>query len=209
MDGPIRFFQGKVDGHTLTVNAHLRTMMNEELVADNMRSYLKFKDKMPKDRLKELESAIHKEEKLAFFEKFYIKYKDSEIVLNVWDHKFKIESYSGKFASEPADGNVYTNKYSNIYSNYQCSALRFKIGATASIVVAVYPGKLIKNAIFIEAPSMEDGNGVLINVLDAQNMSLSSLTSVKPVVKRDFKLREQVEWFLDHDGYRTTTVKYA
>ncbi|NBT47982.1 MAG: hypothetical protein EBT07_09230, partial [Actinobacteria bacterium] len=80
---------------------------------------------------------------------------------------------------------------------------------TASIVVAVYPGKLIKNAIFIEAPRMEDGNGVLINVLDAQNMTLSSLTSVKPVVKRDFKLREQVEWFLDHDGYRTTTVKYA
>ena len=209
LDGPIRFFQGIVDGHTLTVNTQLRTMLNEELAADNIRSYLKFKDKMPKDKLKELEYALHKKEKLTFFEKFYIQYKDSEIVLNVWDHKFKIESYKGRFPSEPADGNAYTTKYSNIYKDYESSALRFKIGTSASIVAVVYPGKLVKNGIFIEAPQMEEGNGVLVNVLNASNMSIPSLDSQVAVAKRDFKLKEQNEWFLDHDGYRTRTVRYA
>jgi len=209
LDGPIRFFQGIVDGHILTVNTQLRTMMNEELAADNIRSYLKFKDKMPKDKLKELEYALHKKEKLTFFEKFYIQYKDSEIVLNVWDHKFKIESYKGRLPSEPADGNAYTTKYSNIYKDYESSALRFKIGTSASIVAVVYPGKLVKNGIFIEAPQMEEGNGVLVNVLNASNMSIPSLDSQVAVAKRDFKLKEQNEWFLDHDGYRTRTVRYA
>jgi hypothetical protein len=208
-DVPIRFYQGLVDGKLLTVNAQLRTTPNEALFAENMRSYLKHKDTMPKDKLKYLERALRSTEKLCFFEKFYIQYGDTEILLNVWDHKFKFESYKGKVASSVVDGNRLTNTYSDIYKNYINQTLKFAIGDSGAVYVSVYPGTMLKNGIFIEAPGLAKGNGVLVNVLNSTQMTLSSLTSLNPVVKKDAVLKEKEEWFLDHDGYRTRTLRCA
>jgi hypothetical protein len=208
-DMPIRFYQGMVDGKLLTVNAQLRTTDNADLFAENMRSYLAHKNSMPKKKLKELEYALYSTEKLCFFEKFYIQYGDSEITLNVWDHKFKFESYKGKVASSVVDGNQLTNTYSDIYKNYINQTLKFAIGDSGAVYVSVYPGTMLKNGIFIEAPELSKGNGVLVNVLNASQMTLPSLKSLDPVVKKDSRLKEKEEWFLDHDGYRTRNVRCA
>jgi hypothetical protein len=210
MDGTIRFYQGEVDGKTLTINAQLRTMENSEMVAENIRSFNDLKGKIPAYKLREIERSIFITENLAFFEKFYINYAGTELVVDVWDSKFKIEAYKGeKLASSFVDGNKLTGKYTGIYKDYKSSTLKLKIGSCASLYLSVYPAKLLKNGIYIEAPEMEKGNGVLVNTLSTKDMTLSSFTDLSPVARKNTRPRVKEEWFLDKDGYRTKKINLA
>ena len=212
MDGPIRFYQGDVEGKTLTVNAQLRTLENAEMYAENLRSFNDLKGKMPAAKLAEISKSVFAVEKLAFFEKFYIHYDDTELVIDVWDQKFKIESYTGnRFPSTVVDGGALTKKYTEIYSDYRCQTIELAIGPSknAKVCISVYPAKLLRNGIFIEAGDMATGNGALVHTLSQKDMTLPSLTAAAPVSRKDTRPVVKNEWFLDKDGYRTKKIFLA
>lgn len=210
MDGAIRFYQGKVEGKTLTINTQLRTMENTDMIAENLRSFADLRAKMPAYKLREIEKSIFAGETLAFFEKFYIKYGETELVVNVWDHKFVIESYSGpRLPSSFTDGNVLTQKYTGIYKDYKSQTLKLNIGAVAALYLSVYPAKLLKSGIYIENVDMAAGNGVIVNTLSQTDMTLPSLTDLSAAPQRNTRPREKEEWFLDKDGYRTKKILRA
>ena len=209
MDGPVRFYQGAVDGKTLTINASLRTFENTDMIAENIRSYNDLKGKVPAYKLNEVAKSIFKAETLAFFEKFHINYDGTEMTVDVWDHKFKIESYTGKrFPSTLVDGKALTQKYTGIYQEYKSQTLKLQIGS-AALFLSVYPAKLLKNGIFFEATDMESGNGVIVNTLSQKDMTLKSLTDLTPAPNKNTRPQEKTEWFLDKDGYRTKKIMRA
>lgn len=210
MDGVVRFYQGPVSGKVLTINAQLRTMENDDLAAENLRSYNDLKSKMPAYKLKEIEKSIFSTVKLAFFEKFYINYDGVELTIDVWDHKFKIDSYTGgRIPSSIVNGSELTGKYTGVYKDYKSQTLKFNVGNSASLYISVYPAKLMKNGIFFEGPSMDSGNGVIVNTLSQKDMTLACLTDLTPVPKRNTRPKEKEEWFLDKDGYRTKKILRA
>jgi hypothetical protein len=49
-------------------------------------------------------------------------------------------------------------------------------------------------------------NGVLCNVLGAEDMRLAALEDTTPVARVDRALRTTTETFVDHDGYRVRKV---
>jgi hypothetical protein len=209
MDGPIRFYQGAVDGKTLTINASLRTFENTDMIAENIRSYNDLKGKVPAYKLNEVAKSIFKAETLAFFEKFHINYDGTEMTVDVWDHKFKIDSYTGaRFPSTLVDGKALTQKYTGIYQEYKSQTLKLQIGS-ARLFLSVYPAKLLKNGIFFEANDLESGNGVIVNTLSQADMTLKSLTDLTPAPKKNTRPHEKTEWFLDKDGYRTKKILKA
>jgi len=201
MSAPIRFYQGIVDGQMLTINAQLRTIPNSEFLADNFKSYFEYKNKVPASKLKEIEYAIYAKEDMCFYEKFYISYKDSSILVNVWDHKFKIESYIGRISSEISSRADLISKCTGAYDKYDGTTLKFTLGS-ARLFLSVYANKLIRNSIYLEAPAVSAGNGVVVNTLSVKDMVLKSLDSLVAVRKVDSPMKEKEEWFLDHEGYR-------
>jgi hypothetical protein len=201
MNAPIRFYQGLVDGKLLTINAQLRTTPNSDMIADNIRSYFEFKHKVPAHKLKELEYAVYANENLCFYEKFYVSYNDSELVVNVWDHKFKIEKYKGKISSETSTRTDLISLCTGAYDKYDSNTLKFALGS-ANLYITVYPNKLVRNSVYLEAPGIRGGNGVVVNTLSVKHMTLESLDSHVAVVKKDSAMKEKEEWFLDHVDYR-------
>ena len=201
MNAPIRFYQGIVNGKLLTINAQLRTTPNSDMIADNIRSYFDFKHKVPAHKLKELEYAVYANEDLCFYEKFYVSYNGSELVINVWDHKFKIEKYKGKIASETSTRTDLISLCTGAYDKYDSNTLKFTLGS-ANLYITVYPNKLVRNSIYLEATGISSGNGVIVNTLSVKHMTLESLDSHVAVVKKDSAMKEKEEWFLDHVDYR-------
>lgn len=207
LDAPIRVFQGEVEGKTLTVNAQLRTIPNTELMASNFRSYFDLKSKVPTAKLKVLEKSVLNTETLCFFEKFYISHGGVELVLNVWDQKFKVESYlGGRFPSTVIDGEHLMGRCSNIYKDYKSQTVKLQIGRSASVLVSVYDAPMVRNGIFLEGIPLARGNGAMVNVLSSKDMTLGALDSATPVVKRDAPLYVKREAFIDKDGYREKKI---
>lgn len=207
VDAPIRVFQGEVEGKTLTINAQLRTIPNDALMVSNFRSYFDLKSKVPAAKLKVLEKSVFNTSALCFFEKFYISYNGAALTLNVWDQKFKVESYEGgELPVSAVDGKHLTGKTSDIYKDYACKTLKFKIGSDAAVFVSVYDSPMLRNGIFLEGINMTQGNGAIVNVLSSKDMTLVTLDSAVPVAKRDARMYVKHEAFTDKDGYREKKI---
>ena len=202
LNAPIRFYQGTVDGKLLTINAQLRTTPNADMTAENLRSYFEYKHKVPAHKRKELEYAVYAKEDLCFYEKFYISYNDSELVVNVWEPKFKFESYKGKVVSETSTRGDLIARCTGAYDNYETNTLKFTFGS-ANLYISVYPNRLVRSSIYLETPAMSKGNGVIVNTLSVRHMTLGALNSQESVPKKDSAMKEKEEWFLDHVDYRT------
>jgi hypothetical protein len=191
-----------VDGKLLTINAQLRTTPNADMTAENLRSYFEYKHKVPAHKRKELEYAVYAKEDLCFYEKFYISYNDSELVVNVWEPKFKFESYKGKVVSETSTRGDLIARCTGAYDHYATNTLKFTFGS-ANLYISVYPNRLVRSSIYLEAPAMSKGNGVIVNTLSVRHMTLGALNSQESVPKKDSAMKEKEEWFLDHVDYRT------
>lgn len=202
LNASIRFYQGVVDGKLLTINAQLRTTPNADMTADNLRSYFEYKHKVPAHKRKELEYAVYAKEDLCFYEKFYISYNDSELVVNVWEPKFKFESYKGKVVSETSTRTDLIARCTGAYDNYETNTLKFTFGS-ANLYISVYPNRLVRSSVYLEAPNIRSGNGVVVNTLSVKHMTLGALNSRDAVPKKDSVMKEKEEWFLDHAEYRT------
>lgn len=202
LNAPIRFYQGTVDGKLLTINAQLRTTPNADMTAENLRSYFEYKHKVPAHKRKELEYAVYAKEDLCFYEKFYISYNDSELVVNVWEPKFKFESYKGKVVSETSTRGDLIARCTGAYDNYETNTLKFTFGS-ANLYISVYPNRLVRSSVYLEAPNIRSGNGVVVNTLSVKHMKLGALNSREAVPKKDSAMKEKEEWFLDHAEYRT------
>lgn len=208
MDGAIRFYQGTVDGKTLTINATLKTQGSQDLLAHNLRSVVEFSKTMgPKKTEAYMRNLCEKNETLCFFENFYIQHGEKALAVNVWDSKLKVFHYTGGFKTAAIDNGDKALSASGIYSKYTGSTLRIELNDTASISVSVYNSPMIRSGIFIEVPAMTEGNGVLVNVLSKADMTLRALDDTAAVAKRDTKdVVMKRELFADHDGTRVRNV---
>jgi chitodextrinase len=207
VDAPIRFYQGEVDGEMLTVNAQLRTIPSSELLAYNMRSLITLSKSMSAKQIEKHASNFSKEEKLCFFEAFYVKHGDNELQVNVWDGKLKVQKYTGKFATALIDNGEGALKASGMYSNYKGATLAVNAGS-ANIYLSAYLSPIVRSGIVVDAPNMGAGNGAIVNVLASKDLVLSSLNDTTTEVARtDAKGGRVVkELFSDHAGTRTRNI---
>jgi hypothetical protein len=206
IDAPIRFYQGEVDGETLTVNAQLRTINSSELLAYNLKSLIGMKGKLTHKQMAAYSKSLSKDEKLCFFESFYIKHGEKELAVNVWDGKIKVQKYVGKFDAKLLEGGETALAASGVYSNYKGATLSVRAGS-ATINMSAYLSPIVRSGITVDAPAMAAGNGVIVNVLAAKDMTLSGLEDTKAVARADAKdLRVHKEMFSDHMGTRVRNV---
>lgn len=167
IDAPIRFYQGEVDGKTLTVNATLSTISSTELLAYNLRSMINLSKTLSAKHSRKYAADLSKEETLCFFESFFVKHGDNELQVNVWDGKIKVQKYVGKFGTALiADGESALGG-SGVYSKYKGVSLVVKAGS-ASIQLSAYQSPMVRSGISVDAPNMADGNGVIVNILSFQ-----------------------------------------
>jgi hypothetical protein len=207
IDASIRFYQGVVDNKVLTVNTSLKTISSKEMVVENLHSFLELKKSLSPSQAKEMmKSIFEKQETLSFFEKVYIHYDNNELQLNVWNQKFEVESYKGSFKTSSHTDLSMTNKCTNLYGKYKNQTLKVDVGS-ASVFISVYDAPMVRSGIFVEAPNMELGNGVLVNTLSPSGMKISSLSDLTPVETNDSGIRKVTkEYFVDADGYRVREI---
>jgi hypothetical protein len=208
MDAPIRFYQGVVDNKVLTVNATLKTISSKDLVAENIVSFLQLKDSLNPSQTKQtIKEIFEKQEILSFFEKVYIHYDNNELQLNVWNQKLEVESYKGCFKTSAHEDLSITSKCTNVYGSYKNQTLKIDVGSSASVLVSVYDAPMVRSGIFVEAPNMELGNGVIVNTLSPSAMTLSGVQEKRPVETNDSGIRKVTkEYFVDAAGYRTREI---
>jgi hypothetical protein len=208
MNAPIRFYQGMVGGDLLTVNATLRTIDSMELLGENVTGFNALRSRIPRRAQNALSAAlVSKSEELCFFERVYVKYRDSSLTMNLWNGRFQLEESHGKFNIRVRGVEGLLEKHNQYQRGYEGQALEISLGP-AKLVLAVYPTSIIRNGICLYGASqiLENGNGVMINVLGDKDMKLSSLDSLVAVPKVDRPLKSVIETFVDHDGYRKARV---
>jgi hypothetical protein len=207
IDAPIRFYQGNVDGVTLTVNAQLRTIPSSDLLAYNMRSLITLSKSLTSKQIQRYEKDFSKNETLCFFDSFYIRYGDNELQINVWDGKIKVQKYVGKFAAKLIDNGETALKASGIYSKYKGTTLAVSVGP-ATIYMSTYESPIVRSGIVVDAPHMAAGNGAIVNVLASKDLVLASLDESKTDVAREDAKKTRVvkEIFSDHAGTRIRNI---
>ena len=208
MNAPIRFYQGMVGGDLLTVNATLRTIDSTELLGENVTGFNALRSRIPRRAQNALSAALlSKSEELCFFERVYVKYRDSSLTMNLWNGRFQLEESCGKFDIRVRDVEGLLEKHNQYQRGYEGQALEISLGP-AKLVLAVYPTSMIRNGICLYGARqiLDNGNGVMMNVLGDKDMKLPSLNSLVAVPKVDRPLKSVVETFVDHDGYRKARV---
>jgi hypothetical protein len=205
IEAPIRYYQGTVDGKQLTVNVTLRNMESSEMVGTNLKNYVALKDHIPKNLRNTVLTKLFTPETLNFFEKVYISYGASHVLLDVWDQKFKVLSVRGDEIKSSAGDSSVMDTYTREYKTYKNSTLTLKCGS-AKVHVVVYDAAIVRSGIVIQAPRMEAGNGVIVNTLSASDMTLSSLQSLDAVPRRDARVESHRETFIDARGLRVRKI---
>jgi hypothetical protein len=208
MNAPIRFYQGMVGGDLLTVNASLRTIDSTEMIGENVTSFNALRNRIPRRAQNALSAALlSKSEELCFFERVYVKYRDSSLTMNLWNGRFQLEESCGKFDIRVRGVEGLLEKHNQYQRGYEGQALEISLGP-AKLVLAVYPTSMIRNGICLYGArqTLDNGNGVMMNVLGDKDMKLPSLDSLVAVPKVDRPLKSVIETFVDHDGYRKARV---
>lgn len=206
MNAPIRFYQGQVNGKTLTINVTLKTIENVDMFDSNFKSYLELKDSIPVQHRKRIGNNLLKKETLSFFERVYVEYGDSTLQVNLWNHKFEVEARQGPLNAHAVDGTELLGNYSHAYKDYKNSTICFRFGE-AKLYMSVYKAPMVRNGLYLEAPAMADGNGVVVHTLSRADMTIDSLTTTASVPKRNSASTKTInEIFIDHKGTRTRTI---
>ena len=205
MDGHIRYYQGMVNGKLLTINADLKTIRSEDLLAENITSYQRLNKQIPKSAKAELANILLEgNELLTFFERVYVNYDDSTLVLNIWNGRFGLEKQTGEFNIKLRSTEGLDSR-SPYQRGYNGTALEIEITKGVNLVAAVYPTSLIRNGLLLSGVP-KCGNGVICNILGKSDMRLPALDDSSPVVRIDRELKSVNETFVDHDGYRVRKV---
>jgi hypothetical protein len=207
-DIPIRFYQGMVGKKLLTVNANLRTVESNDLIGYNLHSFMELKNNIPRKTQQVVLNKLFNNQLLCFFEKVHISYGDSCVVLDVWDGKFVVNAHSGDEIKSIVGTSTVPNKYTEEYKNYSNNTIVLLCGS-AKVFVSVYKSKMVRNGIFVEAPNMKLGNGVIVNTLSQSDMTLTSLVSKDPVPNRDSVVKHHKETFIDAGGMRVRTISHV
>jgi hypothetical protein len=207
LNAPIRYYQGVVDGQLLTINATLRTVPSSDLSAENLRSFLNLQSSVPRAaRATMAQRLLSESEDLCFFERVRITHGDRVLQLNIWDGKIRVEAAEGRFQTRArsTDGLDAASPYQRGYAG---AAMDIAIAPGVKMIVAVYPTPLIRNGLVLMGAGLTGAaNGVLCNVLGAEDMRLASLDDTTPVARVDRALQTTTETFVDHDGYRVRKV---
>lgn len=210
MDGAVRYYQGLVDGKQLTINVQLRKINNTELFDSNLHGWLEHKSKIHTNLHTQFYKSTFEEKELNFFEKVYMEYDGNSMLINIWDGKLRIESYVGKIQMTTSKKNHIMNECSTIYKDIQSTAnLQFVFGS-ATFYVSLYDWPLVRNALYLHAPAMRNGNGVIVNMLSKYNMTLADIRNTAAVSTQDAtRFEETEEYFCDDNGYRIKRIIIA
>jgi hypothetical protein len=207
-DIPIRFYQGMVGEKQLTVNATLRTVRSTEIIGSNLYSFMELKDKIPRKSQQTVIDRLFGGETMCFFEKVYISYGDSHVLLNIWDRKFAVLAHRGDEIKSRVGSSATPDKYTKEYKNYANTTLTLYCD-TAKVHVSIYESAIVRNGIFVEAPHMEAGNGVVVNTLSRADMTIASLLSDECVPNRNTAVNTHRETFVDAHGMRVRTIAHV
>jgi hypothetical protein len=170
-----------------------------------LRGYLDHKSKA--SNAKENLNTIFGDFELNFFEKIYMDYDDNSLVINIWNQHLRIEEYKGKIKTTCSKENYIINKCSSNYQNVPSVAnYQFHFGP-AILHVSLYNWDLVRNAIYLQAPNMDQGNGIIVNILSKYGMTLPSIDCKNAVItKNTERTKETSEYFLDSNGYRVKKI---
>ena len=214
MDGVIRFYQGMCGGELLTVNASLRTIGAAELAASSEASLEALAVWIPEEAREEFTRRLGAaEEPLCFFDRVWINWGDRSTTVSLWDGIVVDSIGSGltiEDVSWSAGANSLLGRYGAFYSGYDGRVVKVECGSAtespAVVYLASYDCPLIRNGIYVEAPDMAAGNGVVVNTLGRETMSIARLDDCRAVSRENAVLTVRMETFVDHDGYRTRQV---
>lgn len=204
---PIRFYQGFVGDKLLTVNATLKTTTHDELIGDHLKALNTLKNCVSTKVYKNALQKIFEHDVLSYFEKVCVIYGNSIISLDIWENVFKVEISAGDDINVYETRDFIPEKYTTIYKT-SSTTLMLKCGV-ASVYVSLYDDKVIRNGIFVDAPDMNEGNGVVINTLSQKDMTLTSLKSLDPVPRYNSRLKKKTESFLDSKGVHVKTIQHT
>jgi hypothetical protein len=206
MDGVVRFYQGVCGGEVLTVNASLRTIAADELADNNAASMEALAAWIPEAAREEFWQRMGGEP-LCFFERAWISIGEKSAYVNLWDG-IGVEDASGLLVEEvswSAGGCSLLGRYGAFYSGYDGRVVKVECGGS-TVYLASYDCPLIRNGIYVEASDMASGNGVIVNTLGREAMTLTRLDDCRAVSRENAVLAVKMETFVDHDGYRTRQV---
>jgi hypothetical protein len=134
------------------------------------------------------------------------------MIINIWDGKLRIEEYVGKIKMTTSKSNAIMNNCSSVYKDLKTSAnLRFHFGGNKAILhVSLYTWPLVRNAIYLQAPNMKGGNGVIVNALSKYSMTIRDFKFKNAVPRFDaVRFNEVEEFYLDDGGYRKKKIMIA
>jgi hypothetical protein len=98
-------------------------------------------------------------------------------------------------------------QHTEIYSGYKGTTLEVTVGKGAVVNVSAFDSPIVRSGLFVDAPSMAKGNGVIVNALSKADMTLDTLEDVKPVCRVDCAYRKVVkESFMDEKGTRVRNI---
>jgi hypothetical protein len=177
-NGPMRLYQGTVNGTLLTVNATTRIDDDKAAMDGDTNAVMQTLTKPTGPHNFTMTDAM------SFFEKIYISYAGKSMTVNVYHNEFRVEGAetwevrnAGRVEKVGNTFDFYSNLSARNYEISPCEGVTVRIG--------IIPIRNVRSSVDIIAPNMEGGNGAFVHRLSRKAMTLRKLNSETPVERRD------------------------
>lgn len=181
-NGPMRLYQGAVNGNLLTVNATTRIDDDKESMDGDTNAVIQTLTKPTGPHNFTMTDAM------SFFEKIYISYAGKSMTVNVYNNEFRVEGpetwevkNAGRVEKVGNTFDFYSNLSARNYDICPCPGVTVRIG--------IIPVRNVRSSVDIIAPNMEGGNGAFVHRLSRKAMTLRKLASEAPVERRDCPIK--------------------
>ena len=181
-NGPMRLYQGAVNGQLLTVNATTRIDDDKESMDGDTNAVIQTLTNPTGPHNFTMTDAM------SFFEKIYIRFGSKSMTLNVYHNEFRVEGpetwevkNAGRVEKIGNTFDFYSNLSARNYEISPCEGVTVRIG--------IIPIRNVRSSVDIFAPNMEGGNGAFVHRLSRKAMTLRKLNSETPVERRDCPIK--------------------
>uniref|UniRef100_A0A6C0HKF0 Fibronectin type-III domain-containing protein n=1 Tax=viral metagenome TaxID=1070528 RepID=A0A6C0HKF0_9ZZZZ len=202
-NGPMRLYQGAVNGQLLTVNATTRIDDDKESMDGDTNAVIQTLTKP---------TGLHNfgmTDAMSFFEKIYIRFGSKSMIVNVYHNEFRLEGpetwevkNAGRVEKIGNTFDFYSNLSARNYEISPCPGVTVRIG--------IIPIRSVRSSVDIFAPNMEGGNGAFVHRLSRKAMTLRKLASEAPVERRDCPIKRTLgEVFVCNDFSKEKQIPFV
>jgi len=177
-NGPMRLYQGEVNGKLLTVNALTRIDDDKEAMDGDTNAVIQTLTKPTGPHNFAMADAM------SFFEKIYISYGGKSMTVNVYNNEFRVEGAETWEVKNAGRIQKVGNTF-DFYSNLTARKYEISPCPCAMVRIGIIPIRSVRSSVDIIAPNMEGGNGAFVHRLSRKAMTLRKLNSEVPVERRD------------------------